>query len=70
VRGSDSSDWRSYDDFSKFASFANLQVLARPMSVHDGEDQKDLSQPNMHFIWWPDPGDRDRLSTPDDGERD
>jgi hypothetical protein len=30
-------------------TFANLRVLALPISVHDGEDQKDLTQPNMHF---------------------
>jgi len=35
--------------FSNLTTFANLRVLALPMGLHDGADQKDLNQPNMHF---------------------
>jgi hypothetical protein len=42
-------DWGNSPEFTNLTIFANLRVLALPMSVHDGEDQKDLNQPNMHF---------------------
>ncbi len=49
ARISDWSGWVTYTDFSNLTTFANLQVLALPMSVHDGEDQNNLIQPNMHL---------------------